>query len=221
MISLSKRLKAISDYIDENDKIVDIGCDHGLLDIYLYQTKKNINIIASDINENALAQARKNISRYNLDKYITTRLSNGLDNISINEVNTIVISGMGAHTIIGILHRGINKLKYIDKLIIQSNNHEAFLRKRVLELGYHIECENLVKEKDIIYTIICFKKGYKYYKKKEVFFGPCLLKEKSNLFKEKNYNDLEKLKQLYKIIPKNHILHRLKTKYKIKMYKNI
>lgn len=221
MISLSKRLKAISDYIDENDKIVDIGCDHGLLDIYLYQTKKNINIIASDINENALAQARKNISRYNLDKYITTRLSNGLDNISINEVNTVVISGMGAHTIIGILHRGINKLKYIDKLIIQSNNHEDFLRKRVLELGYHIECENLVKEKDIIYTIICFKKGYKYYKKKEIFFGPCLLKEKSNLFKEKNYNDLEKLKQLYKIIPKNHILHRLKTKYKIKMYKNI
>ena len=32
---ISKRLKAITEFIDKDDKVVDIGCDHALLDIYL------------------------------------------------------------------------------------------------------------------------------------------------------------------------------------------
>ena len=39
MIKLSKRLEAISSLVPNNSKIIDIGCDHGLLDIYLYQKK--------------------------------------------------------------------------------------------------------------------------------------------------------------------------------------
>ena len=34
-MKLSKRLKAISEFIDNEDRIIDIGCDHALLDIYL------------------------------------------------------------------------------------------------------------------------------------------------------------------------------------------
>ena len=64
MIKISARLKKIAEFIDDNSSIVDIGCDHGLLDIYLYQTKKNINIIASDVNQNALNNAIKNNSKF-------------------------------------------------------------------------------------------------------------------------------------------------------------
>ena len=53
--------------------MVDIGCDHGLLDIYLVQTNKNIKVIASDINKNALSNAIKNIKKYKLE--ITLSLS--------------------------------------------------------------------------------------------------------------------------------------------------
>ena len=42
MIKLSKRLETISSLISKKSKIVDIGCDHGLLDIYLYQNKKMV-----------------------------------------------------------------------------------------------------------------------------------------------------------------------------------
>ena len=45
MIKLSPRLKQIAEYINDNSNMVDIGCDHGLLDIYLIQNKKNIKII--------------------------------------------------------------------------------------------------------------------------------------------------------------------------------
>lgn len=221
MNNLSKRLKEISNYIPDNIKMVDIGCDHALLDIYLYKNRKNISIIASDVNENALNQARTNIKKYKLEDIIETRLSNGLDNISKDEIDTIVISGMGAHTIVGILHSNLNKLENVENIIIQSNNHIDFLRKKITDLNYYINSEKLVKDNDIIYTIICFKKGKKRYKKKELYFGPYLLKENSELFKEKNIKDLEKLKYLENIIPKNHYLHRLKIKNKIRLYNGI
>lgn len=221
MNNLSNRLKEIASFIPDNAKMVDIGCDHALLDIYLYKNRKNIKIIASDINENALEQAKKNIKKYKLDKFIETRLSNGLDNINSNEIDTIVISGMGSHTIVGILRMNQKKLINVDNIIIQSNNHIDFLRERILELNYYIDSEKLVKDNNIIYTIISFKKGKKRYNKKEIFFGPYLLKENSNLFKEKNKQDLEKLEYLYKIIPKSHILHRIKIRNKINMYKKL
>lgn len=221
MNNLSKRLKEIANYIPNNIKMVDIGCDHALLDIYLYKNRENIKIIASDVNENALNQAKTNIKKYNLENIIETRLSNGLDNISKDEIDTIVISGMGSHTIVGILHTNLKKLDNVKNIIVQSNNHIDFLRKKITELNYYIDSEKLVKDNGIIYTIISFKKGKKRYNKKELYFGPYLLKENSDLFKEKNKNDLKKLIELEKIIPKNHHLHRLKIKNKIRLYKNI
>ena len=52
MIRLSKRLECIASFVNDDMSLVDVGCDHALLDIYLCQVKKNIKIIASDINEN-------------------------------------------------------------------------------------------------------------------------------------------------------------------------
>ena len=40
MIKISERLKSISEFIEDNTNILDIGCDHGLLDIYLMQNTK-------------------------------------------------------------------------------------------------------------------------------------------------------------------------------------
>ena len=128
---------------------------------------------------------------------------------------------MGSHTIVGILKQSIKKLKNIDNLILQSNNDNYFLRKKVLKLGFYIEIEILIKEKNIYYTIIKFKKGHKYYNKNELHLGPYLIKENSNLFKEKNKEDLKKIKLIYKLIPKRYIFYRLKTISKINIYKKV
>ncbi|MDD5827054.1 MAG: tRNA (adenine(22)-N(1))-methyltransferase TrmK, partial [Bacilli bacterium] len=67
MIKLSPRLSGIAEFIKDDCSMVDIGCDHGLLDIYLVQNKKNIQVIASDVNENALNNAKKNIKKYQVE----------------------------------------------------------------------------------------------------------------------------------------------------------
>lgn len=221
MNKLSKRLKAIANFVCDNTQIVDIGCDHGLLDIYLAKNRDNVKIIASDINQNALNNAVINVNKYKLNDIIECRLSDGLDKIGKDEINTIIISGMGAHTIVGILYKGMKKLKNVDNIIVQSNNNMDFLRYKLTKLGYYIIDECLVEDSKIIYTIIKFKKGFRIYSYKKLYFGPILLKKQDSLFKEKCLNDLEKLQTLYKLIPKSHHHHRFITKKKINLYKKI
>ena len=205
---LSKRLKEIATYINEDDKIIDIGCDHALLDIYLKEEYPNINIIASDIHEGAIKQAKKNIEKHNKDGEIDVRIGDGLTVADFDEFDTIVISGMGYYTINEILSNE-EKLKNVKKIIIQSNTDIVKLRKMVIKLGYKIENEKLVEDKDIVYTIIVFVKGEEKYDYKQLYFGPRLLENKDELFNEYYSKKLLKYENLLLQLPKNDILNKM------------
>ena len=164
-VKLSKRLKAIADLVNKDSKIIDVGCDHALLDIYLL--KKNIikKAIASDVNEGALNQAKRNIKLHNVKK-ISVRLSDGLNDLKKeDDIDTIVISGLGDKKIIDILNNDKDKLKDIKSIIIQSNTNPYNVRRYLSLNGYKIEDEKLILENNIIYTIIKFKKQFKKYSK--------------------------------------------------------
>lgn len=219
MIKLPKRLEAIANIVPLNSNIIDIGCDHGLLDIYLCQKGISQKIIASDINKSALSNAIANIKKEKLERSIETRLGDGLNIIKeSDQIDTAIISGMGAHTIVGILKNNLNTLKKINTIIIQSNTKNYFLRKEITKLNYLIADEKIVKDKDKIYIIIKFIKGKRKYSRKELYFGPILLKENSKLFQEYQHKELEKLLLLQKIIPKNKIIDRYKILKEIKLY---
>ena len=222
MIKLSKRLETISSLVPINSNIIDIGCDHALLDIYLYQNKISNNIIASDINSNALNNAKNNIKKNNLDSIIETRLGNGLETLNDNDnVDTIIISGMGAHTAVCILKNNKNKLKKINTIIIQSNTKLELLRREVSKLNYMINNEIMVEDNKKTYTIIKFIKGKKKYTKKELYFGPILLKNNQPIFQTYFEKELDKLNIYMKLLPKNHIIDRYKIKKEIRLYHNV
>lgn len=218
MIKLSKRLLSIANLVDDNSKVVDIGCDHGLVSIYLAMNKQNISIIASDINQNALDNAIKNINKYHLEDKIKVCLSNGLDNIN-DEIDTIIISGMGGHTIIDILTNNQEKLNTVNNIIIQSNNDIEYVRRKIVKLGYYIKKEELILDKNIYYTVILFTKGKKKYTNKEYYFGPILLKENSKIFIERKNKEYTKLLNIKNNIPKRKLLIRLKILKELHMYK--
>lgn len=218
MIKLSKRLLTIANLIDDNSKVADIGCDHGLVSIYLAMNKQNISIIASDINQNALDNAIKNINKYHLEDKIKVCLSNGLDNIN-DEIDTIIISGMGGHTIVDILTNNQEKLNTVNNIIIQSNNDIEYVRRKIVKLGYYISKEKLILDKNIYYTVILFTKGKKKYTNKEYYFGPILLKENSKIFIEKKNKEYTKLVNIKNNIPKRKLLIRLKILKELHMYK--
>ena len=222
MIKVSKRIEAICSLIPINSKVIDIGCDHGLLDIFLYQNKISNQIIASDINENALNMAKKNIEKNKLQDKIELRLGNGLDVLTEKDkVNTIVITGLGAHTIIEILKKNFLKLNQVDNIIIGSNTKLEYLRKEVTKMNYIIEDEIIIEDNQKIYTIIKFKKGNKKYTKKELYFGPILLEKRNEIFEKNTRKELEKLKTIKTKLPKRKLFDKLKVIREIKLYKKI
>lgn len=221
MNKISKRLEKVANYINDNSKIIDIGCDHGLLSIYLAKKYKNIKIIASDVNKNALSSAIKNIKEMKLENRIETRLGNGLEVVSSEEIDTIIIAGMGSNTIVGILKYSKDKLANVNNIIVQSNTDLYFLRKNMTSIGYYIEDEDLVEDKGIIYTVIKFSKGKKKYNYKELYLGPILINKDNKLFKEKNKKELVTLKMIKQKIIKGHYLYKLKINRNIKILEKI
>ncbi len=148
---LSLRLQAVASFVAVKDKVVDIGCDHGYLSIYLIENKLCQSVIATDINANALKNATQNIFRANLQKKIPTVLSSGIQNIQKYEFDTLVISGMGTNTILKIM-ADVQPIK-VKKVIIQSNNDLYLLRKSLIKLGFFLKQEKVVFEKGHYYTI--------------------------------------------------------------------
>ena len=190
---LSKRLESLIKYIDKNDKLIDIGCDHGLIDIYLVKNNIINSIIISDIHEGALKAGQENVKKHHLEKQIDARLGNGLEVLKQDEViDTVLISGMGTSTILKILNN--NYLKNINKLILQSNNNHEELRKEVVKLGFIITDEEFFTENKKNYINIVFKRGKKKYKKDELRYGPILIKNEAYLnFELENCLKIKKL----------------------------
>ena len=222
MINLSSRLKLISEFVPLNSKVMDIGCDHGLLDIYLYQNRIVKKIIASDINFSALSNAIENIKANKLEKEIETRLSDGLENIHAeDEIDTLVIAGMGSNTIVNMLKKDIKKLDKIKTIIIQSNTKLEFLRSEIVKLNYYIADEAIVE--DTINPLLnsIYIKGRRKYTKKELYFGPILLSTKSLVFQKYTKDNLKKLQCILSSVPKNKILLRYKIKKEIHLYQDI
>ncbi|MBE6153763.1 MAG: SAM-dependent methyltransferase [Firmicutes bacterium] len=222
-INISNRLKTIGDFVIDNSKVVDVGCDHALLSIYLYQNRNNINVISTDINNGPLNEAKNNIKNYKLENKIETRLSDGLKNIEKNEFDTIIIAGMGGNTIVDILGFDIDKTISANRIIIQANNNVDKVRKFLVNNNFKITDEKLVKENNIISIVILFTKNTKNikYSRDEILFGPILLKENNILFKELLSNTLKKYSIILNKIPRKYIIKRYKmNKYisKIKSY---
>ncbi len=219
MINLSKRLSVIADMITDSNIVNDIGCDHALLDIYLLQSKKVKKVVASDITPGALNQAKSNVKKYDV-KEIDLRLGDGLNTINDSDkVDTVVLSGLGNIKINNILNENKKLLNNINTIIIQSNTMPDMIRSEVIKLGYKIDDERLVLENNIIYEIIKFTKGFKKYSKKEIYYGPILLKNKSELFCKKINKEIEKQENILNRLPKNKRLEKLKIKRFIRKLK--
>lgn len=165
MIRINKRLQTISAFIKENDIVLDIGCDHSLLGIYLV-LNKNVKVVGSDINSGPLEKAKENLKKYHVENLVELRLGDGLEIMS-DDINTIVISGMGGLSIINIL-RDIKKYPNIKKLIISPNNDFSLTREEISKLGFYIKNEKMVLDSGKFYLISEYLIGKR---KVDTFFG--------------------------------------------------
>ena len=182
-LKLSKRLETISNMVSLSNVVADIGSDHALLPIALVLSGKVTRAYASEVNEGPYEMSVKNIEKYNLQNYIIPVLSDGISELEA-DVNCITICGMGGNLIADILNSNKDKLSRVNEIIIQPNNNEETARIWLVNNGYDIEDEAIVYEDDVYYEVIKAVKREiaTRYTKEELYFGPILLKNKSEEF---------------------------------------
>ena len=161
MRTLSQRLYTVQALIPKGARVADIGTDHGHLPISLIKSGSCKRIIACDINEKPLANAKANIEKTKTEG-IELRLGNGLSPVLPCEVDCIVIAGMGGEVISSILDAAdwIKSGNYT--LILQPMTSADLLRKYLCENGFSIKREVALCDEQKLYTVI-----------KAVFTGKC------------------------------------------------
>lgn len=199
-MNLDNRLKRITDFIPSDSYILDVGCDHALLDIYLALNRNNVKLIASDINENPLKIAKENIKKYNLEDKIKLEKADGVSKIN-DEVDIVVIAGMGTSTINDIINNDLEKLKNVKKIIISSHTSSFELRENMNKKGFKIIDEAVVFDKGKYYEIIVYSNGYERLSKLDMEYGPIISKRKDEITKAYFNERYLKLIEIYKKIP--------------------
>ncbi len=95
VLELSQRLRVVGDFVTQKT-VADIEQTTPMF-LFIYIERRSRKVIACDINQNPLEKAQQNIKAYHAENIITTRLGNGLQPLQPNEVDTIIISGMGGN----------------------------------------------------------------------------------------------------------------------------
>ena len=170
-MKLTDRLLKIASLVDEGKKIADIGTDHGYIPVYLLKNKKIDFAILADVNKGPLENARKEVKRNKLDEKVDLRLGSGIEVLKDNEVDEIIIAGMGGILISELLEAKKSVAQSAKKLILQPMQAQAELRKYLFNNGFEIIDEVLVKEDFRIYEIIVAKySGVKTQVKDEIYY---------------------------------------------------
>ena len=152
-LPISARLLACANYVNQHDRIADVGCDHGYLSIHLLTGGIARSAIASDVNEQPLLSAVRNAEKYGVRDRMEFYLSDGVGSIP-RDFDTMVCAGMGADTMISILDAApwLKDARY--RLILQCQSRRPALRRRLSDEGYLIRREDLVRDGKFIYTVM-------------------------------------------------------------------
>jgi len=195
---ISERLKILANYVNKNDVVGDIGTDHGFIPIYLIENNKINRIIASDLNEGPLDNAKKELSLKGYLNKVDLRIGSGLTPYKPGEINTAIIAGMGGNLIRTILIEGKEHIKYLNRLILQPMHGVEELRRWILNNGFRITDEDLLFENNIFYEIIVAEKGEKQeYNETNIEFGFNMLNKNPEI--SKSFLDM-KIERIEKII---------------------
>ncbi|HBG5927029.1 TPA: SAM-dependent methyltransferase [Clostridioides difficile] len=186
-MKLTDRLLKIASLVSDGKKIADIGTDHGYIPVYLLKEGKVPFAVLADVNKRPLDNAHKEVIQNNLLDKVDLRLGSGIEILEIGEVEEVIIAGMGGILISELLEAKKEVAHNVEKLILQPMQAQEELRYYLLNNGYEILEEVLVREDFRIYEIIVAKyTGKNTIIEDEIYYevGIKLLENKDSLFND-------------------------------------
>lgn len=174
-MELSARLQLLADWVPSGARIADVGTDHAYLPVWLLLYGRVVSAIACDLREGPLERARQTGYTYGVD--LDLRLGNGLDVAAPEEADTIVIAGMGGENIAAILERAPWTADGRHTLLLQPMSRAEDLRRFLMDHGYAIRREALVRDRGTIYPVMEAVKGEMKLSLGQLYGGAALLQD--------------------------------------------
>lgn len=181
---LSQRLERVAAHIPAGARLADIGSDHGYLPVALMRRGLLESAVAGEVALTPFHAAQRSVHENGQGASISVRLANGLQAIEGQDrINVISLCGMGGETIRDILEADRGRLSGEERLVLQPNGGEQPLRLWLMEHGYRIVAEEVLRENRFDYEIIVAEpSGPVHYSAEELYFGPLSMRERSPAF---------------------------------------
>ncbi len=152
-LELTPRLRFLADRVPPGARLADVGTDHAYLPVWLRLHRRVVSAIACDLREGPLSRARETGQTWGVNG-VEYRLGNGLEVVSPEEADTIVIAGMGGENIAAILSRAPWTAGGGHTLLLQPQSKAEVLRGFLAENGYVIRREALVEDRGTLYPVM-------------------------------------------------------------------
>ena len=151
---MNRRLEALYRMLPgEGRGIIDVGTDHAQIPIRLAETGYPGNILASDIAEGPLRSAYRAACEHGVSDRIRFLCCDGLALCPPDDVDTILIAGMGGDTVCGILDRAEWLFSWSYRLVLQPMTHAEVLRYWLVHNEFRVTGEAVVAESGHIYQM--------------------------------------------------------------------
>lgn len=205
-MQLSRRLQAVVDMVTPGNRVADIGCDHAYTTIYLLTNNISPYVVAMDINQGPLDRAKENVKRFGVEDKVSIRKSDGLVMLNPEEVDTILIAGMGGRLMLQILTSYISIMDTsVKELVLQPQSDIHIVRRTLTDLGFFIINEDMLKEDGKYYVIMKLKSDTGnintadklLLKEEHYYFGRLLLEENNSILLEYLNNEKQIFQKLY------------------------
>ena len=178
------RLERVAAHVPAGARLADIGSDHGYLPVALMRRGAITAAVAGELAATPFHSAQRTVRDNGLQARISVRLANGLAALeAADEISALTICGMGGETIRDILERGKTRLSGQERLILQPNGGEQPLRQWLMDNGYSILCEEVLRENRFDYEIIVAERtGPVSYSPEQLYFGPLQMQARTPAF---------------------------------------
>lgn len=193
-LKLNNRLLELVNLVSQK-RVADVGCDHGKVLATLFLANKINFGFACDISLPSVKKAEKLLNNLQIQNF-AVRVCDGLEKLSKEDVvECVIIAGMGGMEMLHILtaHEAQNwKAK---QYILAPQKNAETLRLFLVENGYFIEKDYVIKENNKFYPILLVKKSNKKQNltKLELKYGKTNLKNCDPDFIDYLTNEKEKL----------------------------
>lgn len=151
-------MQAVADFVPLGARVIDVGTDHAMIPVWLAQSGRAAHIWASDLRPGPLEGAKLLIAETGTGDKIHIKLTDGLSGFSAEDGDTVIIAGMGGETMVSILSAALWTRRGT-LLILEPQSKQDVLRRFLVDNGFRIRREALVKDAGRIYPILLAEGG--------------------------------------------------------------